>query len=143
MWPQRNTKAIPTNLKPTATAGIEKYLVAQPGGGGDPGMGATRGEQGGEGVAGVQRTESSSNWSKPIAHSLAPLSLAGSRGLFWEALHTACHFPARLTRSKTKPAQQQPYVNRVGGEEALNSPEQNSRNGRKLGEVGGAQSLPP
>lgn len=103
------------------------------------GQGAKRGEQGEE-VAGVQGTESSSNWSKPIAHSLAPLSLAGSRGLFWEALHTACHFPARLTGSKTKPAQQQPYVNRVGGEEALNSPEQNSRSagvGGGRGRLGG------
>lgn len=110
--------------------------MAQPGG--YIRKGAKRGEQEGEEVAGVQGTESSSNWSKPIAHSLAPLSLAGSRGLFWEALHTACHFPARLTGSKTKPAQQQPYVNRVGGEEALNSPELNSRSGGKSGEVGGA-----
>lgn len=46
-------------------------------------------------------------WPK-TAHSLALLSLAGSLGLFREALHTARHFPARLTRSKTKPTQQQP-----------------------------------
>lgn len=69
------------------------------------------------------------NRSKPIAHSLALLSLAGSLGLFLEALHTARHFPARLTGSKTKPAQQQPRVNRVGRGEALDSPERNSRLG--------------
>lgn len=98
------------------------------------GRGAERVEQEGEGAAGVQGTESSSNWSKPITHSLAPLSLAGSRGLFWEALHTACHFPAKLTGSKTKPAQQQPYVNRVGGEEALNRTAGTGESWRSLGE---------
>lgn len=42
---------------------------------------------------------------QPTAHSLALLSLAASLGLFWEALHTACHFPAGLpVKNKTSPA---------------------------------------
>lgn len=66
-------------------------------------------------------TESSSR-PQPTAHSLALLSLAGSLGLFQEALHTARHFPARLTGSQTSPAQQQPRTNRVGSQQASEQP---------------------
>lgn len=118
--------ALPRVKPPKGTPG---YEAASGGlGWGKLGAGKLEGRKKKRGWLGC-RELSHLNRSKPIAHSLALLSLAGSLGLFWEALHTARHFPARLTGSKTKPARQQPRVNRVGSEEALNSPTLNSRDG--------------
>lgn len=107
---------------------------------GGVGQNSSKGEQEREGAAGVWGTESSSTGPSP-SQSLALLSLAGSLGLFQETLHTARHFPATPTGSKTKPTQQQPLVNRLGSEEALNRTKLNSR--KRVSQRGGDKQSPP